>query len=90
MTNNTAVNVSTKRTAVNITVVSLVIALIAKITGWEINVTAEDLALLSPVLGVIFGIGYRVSRFLSAKWPTLGWVLFGSGKEPEGMKPIGS
>jgi hypothetical protein len=83
-------SLSAKRTAVNVTVVGYVIAVISRITGWEINVTPEDMVWLVPVIGFLMGVGYRLSRWATNKWPTLGWFLFGSGKEPAGVQKIGT
>ena len=85
-----SVNISTKRTAVNIGVLTATVALVAKFTGWNIQLNTNDLLLLSPVIAAGAGIGYRISRWASAKWPSLGWVLFGSGQEPASLKKIGS
>lgn len=84
-----AVNISTKRTAINVTVVLWMVSLVNRIFGWKMNLTDQDVIWLAPAIGAVVGVGYRLSRWATAKWPTLGWVLFGSGKEPEGMKPIG-
>jgi uncharacterized membrane protein len=84
------VNISTKRTAVNTAVVGYVLYLISFITGREFTIDADDpINLIAPAaVGVLIGIGYRLSRWATAKWPSLGWVLFGSGKEPTAVKPI--
>ena len=84
------VNVSTKRTAVNITTVGLIIYAVSYVTGKEISIDPDDPInlLLVPAIGVVGGIGYRLSRWATNRWPSLGWVLFGSGKEPAGLKPI--
>lgn len=84
-----SVNTSTKRTGVNIMVITAFMALIARIFNAEWTINPEDLALLSPVFGAIAAIGYRLSRVLTTKFPQLGYVLFGSGKEPAGIKRIG-
>ena len=82
------VNVSTKRTAVNITVIGYLVMVLNRIFGWHLTVTPDDLVWVAPLLGVVFGVGYRLSRWATTKWPGLGWVLFGSGKEPLGVKKI--
>lgn len=82
------VNVSTKRTAVNITVVLWAIAILNKVFNWHINLSEADAVWLAPIIGLVAGVGYRISRWATSKWPTLGWLLFGSGKEPAGIKPI--
>lgn len=83
-----AVNISTKRTAVNVGVIAAIVAVICKVFGWTLNIDTNDLLVLSPVIAFVAGFGYRLSRWATAKWPTLGWVLFGSGKEPSGIKAI--
>lgn len=82
------VNVSTKRTAVNFTVITAIVGVIAKVTGWQLTIEPEDLIWLSPIIGVVGGVGYRLSRAITTKWPWVGWVVFGSGKEPAGLRPI--
>lgn len=83
------VSISAKRTAVNTSVVLILASIVSQLFGWEINLSDSGVYVASVVLGVIVGIGYRLSRWATHRWPVLGWVLFGSGKEPEGMKPIG-
>ncbi len=86
---STPENISTKRTAVNITVVGYVIYALNRILGWDINLTDTDMLIIMPVVGVVFGIGYRLSRAITTRWPQIGWLLFGSGQEPQGLKKIG-
>lgn len=83
------VNIATKRTAVNVLVIGWAVTLINAILGKKIMLDAEAMGLLSPVVAAVLALGYRVSRWATSKWPTLGWVLFGSGKEPTAMKKIG-
>ena len=83
-----AVDVSTKRTAVNVTIVLAVIGGLSSVFGWQLNINSPEQLWLAPVIGAITGIGYRLSRFATTRWPAVGWVLFGSGKEPVGMAPI--
>ncbi len=87
-TPNTGVNVSAKRTGVNIMVLSILTWVVAKLADWNINVTVDDLLALSPILAVASGIWYRLSRLLTAWKPVLGWLLFGSGQEPAGLQPV--
>jgi len=88
---STPVNISTKRTAVNVTTITLIVGAMCRLFGWQITLDPTDPVLLvvAPALGVIAGIGYRLSRAITARWPAFGWVLFGSGKEPLGVKKIG-
>ena len=83
-----AVNISTKRTAVNVGALTAITYLITKFTGWEFELTEDDLAILIPILTVVGGFGYRLSRALTTRFPVLGWVLFGSGKEPTAVRDI--
>lgn len=82
------VNISTKRTTVNIAVIGWIVAAITWITGVSITVDAATMTLLTPVVAVVLGFGYRLSRAITAKWPSMGWVVFGSGKEPAGVQKI--
>ena len=77
-------NTATLRTGVNTAVFSAIVAVIAKVTGASIRV--EDLApwmpLLAPVIGAAAAIFYRLSRVIADKWPSIGYVLFGTKKAP--------
>lgn len=84
----TPVNVATKRTAVNITAITAIVGVIAKLTGWQLRIEPEDLIWIAPIMGVVGGVGYRLSRAITTQWPWVGWVIFGSGKEPAGMRDI--
>jgi len=86
---STPKNISTKRTTVNATVVGYIIYAINRLFGWHLDLNDADMLIVIPVLGVVLGIGYRLSRAITDKWPQLGWVLFGSAKEPLGVKKIG-
>jgi hypothetical protein len=82
--------ISAKRTAVNSTVTIWLIGIITQITGWDIKFDDLSVIYIGVALGAIMGVVYRVSRYLSARWPALGWILFGSGQEPSGLKKTGS
>lgn len=84
---NTPTNIATKRTAVNLTAISLVIGAVCNLFHWHFTIKAEDLAVLAPVFGTIAAAGYRMSRAVAAKWPNLGYVLFGSVKAPAAYTP---
>lgn len=71
---------ATVRTGWNIGLFTAVAAIVYKITGWTI--TVEDLLPFSPVIAVMGGIFYRLSRLISDKAPWLAYVLFGSPKTP--------
>ena len=86
--NDTAI--ATKRTTVNIGGLTVVLGLLAKIFGWKWNIDANQLAQYGPVIGVAYGVWYRLSRLVTTKVPALGWLLFGSGQEPAGFKNIGA
>ena len=81
-------NIAAKRTTINIGGLALILGLVSKVFGWKWNIDANELATYSPVIGVVFGLWYRLSRLATTKFPTLGWVLFGSGQEPAGFKAI--
>lgn len=74
-------NVATVRTTVQTVVLTAVVAVIAKLTDWQVEV--DDLLPYVPLLAPVAAVFYRASRWLTARYPSLGWVLFGSGKEPE-------
>ena len=87
---STPVNISTKRTGVNVAVLGYVAVVVGWATKGRVVLDLDSpIMLVAPAaVGVIVGIGYRLSRALTTKFPTLGWVLFGSGKEPVGVKAI--
>lgn len=72
-------SVATTRTTVNSTVAALFALVLSNLFGWEISVS-------DPVYLALVGFGvpvfYRLSLWASAKWPTVGYVLFGTGKTP--------
>lgn len=74
-------NTATVRTTVNMLVLTALVSLVARYTGW--NVRVEDLLPYLPALAPVAAVFYRLSRFLTHRYPSLGWILFGSGKEPE-------
>ena len=84
----TDAGISAKRTAVNSAVTIYIIGLVNTIFGWHISLSDQSLLYWGAAIGIIMGIGYPLSRFITAKFPSLSWVLFGSGKEPAGMEPV--
>jgi cobalamin biosynthesis protein CobD/CbiB len=73
-------NTATVRTTVNGTILTVIIIAVAAIFGWTIEVA--DLAPYLPVLAGAIAVFYRLSLVVSAKWPSLGYVLFGKAKAP--------
>jgi hypothetical protein len=80
--------ISSKRTAVNSAVTIYIIGLVNAVFGWKISLDDISIIWIGAIIGFVMGVVYRLSRYATAKWPQLGWVLFGSGQEPAGMKPI--
>lgn len=74
-------NTATVRTTVNMLVLTAIVSVVARYTGWEVKV--EDLLPYLPALAPVAAVFYRLSRYLTGRFPVLGWILFGSGKEPE-------
>jgi hypothetical protein len=74
-------NIATIRTTVNGTVLAAVLALIAKLTGWEVS--TDELLPYVPALVPIIAVFYRVTLWLSVKFPSVAWVLFGKGEPPK-------
>lgn len=85
---NRPVNISTKRTAVNVGGAMVAVAVWNKLTPWDIEISEDDWAILAPVLAVGVGFYYRVSRAITDWKPKLGYILFGSALEPTGVSPI--
>lgn len=71
---------ATVRTTVNGTVLTAVIALVVKITGWDI--TVEEVLPYTPLMVPIIAIFYRASRAIADKWPKIGVILFGPRATP--------
>lgn len=80
MPNASATTTATVRTGWNMTLFAAVASLIYKWTGWNLQV--EDLLPLSPVIGIVGGIFYRLSRYIADSAPQVGWILFGTKKAP--------
>ena len=72
-------NTGAIRVTMNAAIVFAIVWLIEYLTGGDID-TDNPLVVLIAAFAV--GFGYRFSRFLSAKYPSLGWVLFGIGTAP--------
>lgn len=75
---------ATVRTTVPVFWLTAIAGLITTVFDWK--VTVEDLLPFSPFLAVGFGIVYRISRILETKWPSVGYVLFGSKGGPSYSK----
>lgn len=48
--------------------------------NWDL--TVDDLLPFAPVVAIAAGVAYRASRVLADRWPSIGFVLFGSTKTP--------
>lgn len=79
------INTATKRTTVNGTILVAVIVAAANLFGWTIELA--DLTPFIPVLAGAILVFYRLSLVVSAKWPSVGYVLFGSKTEPTYVRP---
>jgi hypothetical protein len=79
------VNTATKRTTVNGTILTAVIIAAANVFGWNIEIA--DLAPFLPVFAAVILVFYRASLVVAEKWPSLGYVLFGSKRAPEYPPP---
>jgi hypothetical protein len=73
-------NVATVRTTVNMTVLSALLAVLAKVFGWEVQV--EDLLPYLPIFVPVIAAFYRLTRYLATKWTWLGVLLFGIDSPP--------
>jgi hypothetical protein len=71
---------ATVRTTVNGTILTGIIIAVAAGFGWTIEVA--DLAPYLPVLAAAIGVFYRLSLYLSERWPRLGYILFGRNTLP--------
>jgi 1,4-dihydroxy-2-naphthoate octaprenyltransferase len=60
--------------------VNIMILLILFISvNWifDLHITVDDLKWWLPIIAVVVGIFYRLSLFISYKYPPIGYVLFG-------------
>jgi 1,4-dihydroxy-2-naphthoate octaprenyltransferase len=60
--------------------VNIMILLILFISvNWifDLDITVDDLKWWLPIIAVVVGIFYRLSLFISYKYPPVGYVLFG-------------
>jgi cobalamin biosynthesis protein CobD/CbiB len=71
---------ATVRTTVNGTILTAVIIATAALFGWTIEVA--EMAPFLPVLAAAIGVFYRLSLYVSERWPKLGYVLFGKNTLP--------
>jgi hypothetical protein len=74
------VQTATKRTTVNAAITGVIVTSIVRVLDIELD--ENSVMVLGIVIGAATGVVYRTSRAITAKWPKLGYVLFGSGKEP--------
>ena len=72
-------NTATVRTTVNTVALSVVALIASRLFGVTLDVTDPLLILGVAIATPIF---YRASLWASAKWPTLGYVLFGKNSTP--------
>jgi hypothetical protein len=73
-------NVATVRTGWNVGLFTAAAALLYKLTGWV--VTVDDLLPFAPVIAIVGGVFYRLSRVISEKVKWLGYILFGNTSTP--------
>lgn len=71
---------ATIRTTVNGTVLTAVAAIVAKLT--HTDVSTDDLLPYLPAAPIVIGVFYRTSLWLTDKFPTVGYILFGKRDEP--------
>ena len=71
---------ATVRTTVNTTVLLYVAILFNWLFSW--NITLDDLAPFAPIILGVVAVFYRLSLYVTARWPKLGWVLFGNKETP--------
>ena len=72
-------NTATVRTGVNVFVIGVIVFAVQKITGETLDPSNPWILLVAPA---IVTFGYRLSRWLSSRFPSLAWVLFGIGTPP--------
>ena len=72
-------NVGTVRTTANAFVIIVIVWLISKVTSQTVDPSDPLVLIGAPA---VIGFGYRLSRFIAAKWPSVAWLLFGIGTPP--------
>lgn len=72
--------VATVRTTWNTTLLTVVLGVIYKWTGWKLAV--EDVLLFVPVFAPLVAIFYRACRELGDQFPVLNRILFGVNQAP--------
>lgn len=80
LNDKTNTRIATKRTTVNAAVIGGIVYLAQRIFGVEIDPTDPLILLGVPV---VVGIGYRASRWLTARFPALAVILFGDSATPD-------
>lgn len=73
-------DVATVRTTVNASVLAALLALIARLTHWQVQ--AEDLLPYMPIIIPVVAAFYRLSLMLSKRYPWLGTILYGVNAAP--------
>lgn len=66
-------------------ILTAILGLLNSRFGWEL--TVEDLLPFAPVVAIVAGVVYRASRVLADRWPSIGFVLFGSRQTPTYAAP---
>lgn len=77
---HTDAGTATVRTTWNGVLAFVVALLLSRVLG--IEVTEGDVAAWLPLFAPVLAVFYRLSLAISARWPGLGWVLFGIGSAP--------
>lgn len=70
---------ATIRTAVPAAWATAIVWIVAQL-GLELD--PDDWQAVALVMPIIIGIVYRTLRMVEARWPQLGWILFGSASTP--------
>lgn len=73
------VRTATIRTTVPTIWTTLLVWLVAR---FGLDLSEQDWQMLLLVLPILAGVGYRLLRVVEARWPKLGFVLFGSARLP--------
>ena len=76
---DTSANTGTIRVTVNAAIATSVVWAVDRFTDLEVDVSDPRVILGA---GAVMAFGYRLSRFVSGRWPGAAWLLFGIGAEP--------
>lgn len=77
---NSDTNIATMRTTTNMSLLTVIVLILNKVFDWDI--TLDELLVFTPVIVPAILVFYRLSLYLTKKFPPVGYVLFGYKEAP--------